>query len=235
MSKPLAHMTDAELRDWATAALTKLSSAPLTWGITVETVDEFGELTGAYVAAYQAAVDDQTRGKSTIFAKSQKRESLLEATAKMIRQIQASPLVTDQMRSDLGISVRREPSPIPTPSTSPWLIVEQTVARRMTVRTNGAKGSKLKRPPGVRGIALYSAVSPTEPPVGSPLWKHEGNTSAHVVDVEFPADVPNGSTVWFCAFFIGSRLESGPVSLPISAVLPGTPGGVAEAGIKLAA
>lgn len=216
MARSIRHMTDEELRTWCTSALAQIAPAPLTWGITVETADQFGELAGSYSAALQAARSELTRGVSTCFAKKTARNLLVDFLQKMIRQIQASPLVSDQMRTDLGINVRKPPTPAPIPGKAKLDSVSMD-GHNWTVRAHAGLGTR-GRPAHVAGISYFVYVG-EEAPADPALWSFVSNTHEMKVTIPFDVALTPGTKVWATAFFRNSRDESGVAADPISTVI----------------
>ncbi len=90
----------------------------------------------------------------------------------------------------------------------------------MKIRVHNSASAGRARPEGVDGASVWTYVGAT-PPADTSAWMFQTNTSKMTLDITFDAAVPNGATVWFTAFWIGSRLESGPASNPVSANIPG--------------
>jgi hypothetical protein len=77
----------------------------------------------------------------------------------------------------------------------------------------------------VNGAAVFTYVGAT-PPADTSDWTFVGNTARTSFDVELPATMPAGATMWITAFWFNPRKQSGPAATPTSV---GNPGGIAEA------
>lgn len=136
--------------------------------------------------------------------------------------MQANPSVTGQQKSSLGLTVRDvEPTPINPPADAPTLDVLSAVGRSVKVRLHdSANPTRRGKPAGVAGASLFTCVGAT-PPADISGWTFQGNTSRTTADVQFPAEVPAGATVWLTAFWFNPRAQNGPTCAPVSTNLPG--------------
>ncbi len=136
--------------------------------------------------------------------------------------IQGQTNVSDVQKTELGLTVRRPPTIAPPPADSPTLWVESVSGVTAKVRIGGG-GSTGRARPGVDGVVLFSFVG-DEPPTDLAGWKIERLSRRLKIQTQFPASTPPGARVWFTAQFFNSRKQTGPLSAPIGANLPG--GGV---------
>jgi hypothetical protein len=147
----------------------------------------------------------------------------LVAEARMLaRIVQATPTVTPEQKSDLGLTVRDvEPSPIPPPASAPEVLVLSAVVRTLRVRLiDPANPTRRGKPLGVAGASVFSYVGETAPADLS-AWKFEGSSSRTSFQVEFPATVAAGAKVWVSAFWFNAKQQQGPAATPQSANIPG--------------
>ncbi|MGC4033573.1 MAG: hypothetical protein QM754_17945 [Tepidisphaeraceae bacterium] len=79
-------------------------------------------------------------------------------------------------------------------------------------------------------MSYVGEVPPTDPS----LYKFEGSTTKRDFEVQFPATVPAGATVYVCAFWFSPTAMSGPACTPQKAVLQYGMD-AATTGLKLAA
>lgn len=236
MGKSLQNMTDEGFLAWSENFKLRIAQMGQSiTGLSAAQTTDYADKHSAFAAALQLAKEPITRTPPAIANKRDARSTLQLLARQFISIINGQPDLTEAQRLELGINVRKKPTPIPVPDSSPSIDVLWAQDRTIAVRIHDSESSdKNTRPAGARGVALYSYAGNNPPPVGSIDWRFEGNTSKRVVEVDFPDTVPNGSTVWFRAFYIGSRLESGPVSEAVSAVLPGSVG-EPTAAMKMAA
>lgn len=140
---------------------------------------------------------------------------------RLARIIQANPLVSDEQRAELGITVRdTEPTPVPPPQESPLIEVVTVQGRLLRLKLRGVNSERRGKPDGVHGASVFSFVG-NSPPADISLWKFESSTTRTVLDIEFPPATPAGSQVWLTAFWFNAKSQSGPACTPISTYLAG--------------
>jgi hypothetical protein len=213
---------ESELLTWSTNFSLKITAAPTDYGLVAAQATAYAALHSTFSAAYLAANDPSTRTPSSIVAKDTAKDALIANARSLARIVQATPTVTDEQKSDLGLTVRDVgPSPINPPADAPGMDIVSAVVRTVKIRLHdSANPTRRGKPAGVAGASVFSYVGAT-PPAEIASWKFEGNTTRTVVDVEFAADVASGATVWLCAFWYNPRAQSGPACAPVSTNLPG--------------
>lgn len=200
MSSNFLPKREAELVTWSTNFKTKITATPTAYGLSAPQATAYGGLHDAFVAAYQTANNPDTRSPSSIIAKDMARDVLANNARLLARIVQATPIVTAQQKSDLGLSVRdTQPSPIPPPADAPAIVIESaagnTVRIRLIDKENPARRGK---PAGVDGASVFSFVGAAAPAEEAD-WTFEGNTTRTGVGIVFPATVAPGAKVWFTA------------------------------------
>jgi hypothetical protein len=217
---------EADLVTWSVNFKTKITATPTAYGLTAAQASAYGTLHNAFVAAYQMANNPNTRSPSNIIAKDTAKNALETSARMLARMVQATPSVTAQQKSDLGLTVRVGPTPIPPPSDSPNIDVVGRMGTTVSTRLHDGSGSRRGKPAGVAGASVFSFVG-TQPPMNVNDWKFEGNNTRTTVDVTFDAALAPGTVVWLTAFWYNPRGQSGPGCTPISAILAG--GGMQQA------
>ena len=222
MSKDFIPSREAKLVTWSVNFKTKITTAPTVYGLTAAQATQYGTKHDAFVALYQAANDPDTRSPSAIIAKSASKSDLIATARQFARIVQATPSVTPELKSELGLTVRDvEPTPVGPPTTAPLLTVVSASGRTVRMRLqDAASPTRRGRPEFTAGAAVFSFVGDV-PPADLADWKFEGNTTRTTVDVAFPATVPNWSKVWLRARWFSPRLQDGPASAPVETALPG--------------
>lgn len=200
-----------------------LVANPVSLGLTATAASAYQAKQTAYDDALQTATDPATRGGATIFAKNTVKAALIAATRDLARIIQNTSSVTDQQRYDLGLTIRKTtPTPKPAPTTSPKIDVVSTMGRVVRVRlSDAASTTKRGRPVDVDGATIMAFVG-AAPSADPADWTFMGNFNKTICNLTFGANVPNGATIWISAFWVGSRMESGPGSAPVPCNLPGS-------------
>ncbi len=211
--------TDAELYEGSNNFNGQVNDSPQAFGLTVQQTSAYAALNAAYAAAYVAARNPETRTQGRVAAKNAAREPLRSAASDLAKIIDGTPSVSAEQRINLGLAVRRAPSPVPPPKSAPDVDVLGVSGRTAKVRLRSV-GNGRGRAPGATGASVLVYVGPT-PPSDPSLWTFNGTTGKTVVDVSFDPDVPAGATVWFTACWLGTRMQAGPMANPVSANLPG--------------
>jgi hypothetical protein len=212
---------DAELLAFSSQFATKIAADPEDWSLTAANATALTAAQTAYATKYAAAVNPQTRGRSTCFAKDEAKKSLVALMRQVARQIQGSMTVTNQQREDIGLPVHDvEPTPVGVPGQCAVEIVS-VVGRTAKVRIfDPANSTRRGRPPGVAGMTVVSYVGDqkSENPADYTL---QGVTSKSIIDVTFPASVPAGATVWISAYYFNAKCQAGAAAVPQSTNLQG--------------
>lgn len=213
---------DAALVPYCGNVSSRIGSDPPAYALTIAQTDEYAALYDNYVSALNTATSPATRSPVSILSKNLAKKSLISQTRILAAIIQASPLVSEEQKRGLGLTVRSdEPTPIPAPATAPVLEVMAVVGRTVKARMHDALSpTRRGKPAGVAGAALFSYVGPT-PPADSDEWHFEGNFTRPTLEVAFPDEVPAGSQVWFTAFWYNPRAQRGPGCAAVGTVLAG--------------
>ena len=181
----------------------------------------------AFAAALSASQSPATRGKSTVLLKDSLKRDLTGYSRLLVRTVQGVSTLTNQQKSDLGVTVRTIPGSIPAPGTAPQIDFIAVSGRKVKIRLHdSASGSKRGRPPAVKGVSIFSHVGPAAPGTIAD-WTFEGNTSKTLMGVQFPDTVPAGSLIWLTAFWYNAKSQAGPMTAPVSTNIAG--GGVSMA------
>jgi hypothetical protein len=213
---------EADIVTWTTNFKTLITATPTAYGLTAAQATAYGAKSDDFIAKHQAANDPSTRSPSAIVAKDVSK-AVLAAEARMLaRIVQATPSVTAEQKSDLGLTVRDvEPSPIPPPAFAPGLDILSAVGNTVRIRLHDS-GNPTRRgkPDGVAGASVFSFVGAT-PPAELADWKFEGNITRTTAEVVFPPATPAGSKVWVVAAWYNPRAQRGPACAPVATNIPG--------------
>lgn len=235
MGRNFFNGTDAGLYSGAQAFSTKILASPALYGLNATQAQAFTPLMTAYSTAYLAVKDPSTRTRGKVAAKNQARANLKAMASDLAKIIDATPAVTDQQKIDLGLNVRKPPSPIPAPAVRPAMDLVSVVTRTVTVHIHdSASKTKRGKPAGTVAAFVYTFVGdnyPSDPTT----WQFQGPATKAIFSIVFPDSVAGGAQVWVCAAWVNRRGDTGPVSVPISTNVQG--GGVSPqtANVKLAA
>jgi hypothetical protein len=205
---------------WIGTFKSLITLAPTTYGLTAAQATSYGTLAASYVSAYELAKADATRSPSNIIAKDQARFSVVASTRQLAGIIQKFPGTTNQMRSDLGLTVPAVRTPIPQPGTAPALTIGKRDGTAVRLRMADVNSVRRGKPPGVAGALIYSYVGPVAP-VAIEDWNLEGQATRTLVDILFPAETAPGTVVWFTAQWYNPRGQTGPGCAPICTNIAG--------------
>jgi hypothetical protein len=208
--------TDGAFATWALNFRTLIGADPAMYGVTVDQSTQLLQLQQAYAMAYQEAIEPSTRTKGKILAKNDARDALKTFVRFLAKVVEGQPTVTNEQKVDLGLNVRKNPTPVPPPPFAPDIDILSLVGRRLTLRLHNSQTvGHRRKPAGVKGATLFSYVGEA-PPVRVDDWKFEGSTTKTVVTVDFAADLEPGTKVWVTCFWFNGRSESGPAATPMS-------------------
>lgn len=224
--------TDAQMYTGATAFGAKIALAPAVYNLTEADATNYVAKAAAYAASYLAAINPETRTTPKVEQKNVSKKELRTLTARLAKIIYGSATLTNEQILDLGLTIRRQPVPEPVPPMQPEIDIVEVWGRRVTLRVHGDEVLKRAKPPGVKGIAVWTAVAPTAPTEPAD-WSFNGTSSKLKVEIAFPDSVPAGSQVWFTAAFLNDKLEAGNGCPAVGTVLAG--GSAAAASVRLAA
>jgi hypothetical protein len=222
MYKSFIPASDVGARDWGDNFTDLVTLDFAVYGITEEQSLALSAAFTAYDTDLTKALNPATRGVASIFAKDQSKTAFVELARELARIIQARPTITDQQKLDLGLTVRKQRSPIEPPTEAPTLDVISVSGRTVKARLHAVTVHRGK-PAGVAGANIYAFVG-ANPPAELDQWEFKFNTTRTVAEVEFDTAVAAGSQVWLTACWYNPRAQTGPSAAPVGANLPG--GGV---------
>jgi hypothetical protein len=222
MSSPFPPSREADLVTVGANLTQKVSAAPTTYGLTATQAAALSALYDTYVNAYNVAKAPETRSPMNIALKDDAKAALIDNMRLIAGIVQHYPQITNPMRIDLGLPPRKsEPTPTPVPAVAPQVLVKSVAGRIVQARLlDPLNPTRRGMPEGVSGASIFSFTGETAP-ADLNGWKFEGNTGRTSVTVEFPSSTPAGAKVWLAGFFFNPRKQAGPLSVPISANLPG--------------
>ena len=199
------------LVNFSTAFANAISAAPEDYGLTPADTADFAALNTAWVNAYRAAVNSDTRGVRTIQVKNDAKAAMHARLRTLGMQIQHREVTTNEQRVALGLTVpASETSPVPVPTAAPRIIVEGRYNRSVSLRfVDTESPDNTGKPASAMGLALFSWVG-AAPPADLDAWTFRGNTTRARMTVEFPTEVPHGQQVWFTAYWFNTKAEAGP-------------------------
>ena len=210
---------DSELATFSPNFSAIVSASPLTYNTTAPAAALLATASAGFVLAYNACRADGMKSKSLTTTKDAAKAALFLLLRPMYGAISALTTVSDTLNVNLGIAVRRMPSPQPAPSLAPAVTVVSVTGRSVKLRLrDAASPHRIGKPVAVSSATIMSFVG-TTPPASMGLWKFEANVSRTVLDVTFPDTVAAGAQVWFTVFWSNRRDQSGPACDPVGSFL----------------
>lgn len=224
---------DSELVAYTSNFAQQLTAKFAQVGRTQGDATAFAALNSAWVAAYNAAYDPETRTRGTVAAKDDAKRACVAKLRELAGLIQKFSGTTNQLRADFGLREQKQRSPIPVPSTYPGVLVKARDGGAVNIRLSDLSTGRYTKPAGVQGARIFTFVG-ANPPASPDLMKDEGQATRTDIQIDFPG-VPAGSTVWICAAWYNPRGQLGPGSPLISTVIAGGAQGVSEGNLRIAA
>lgn len=210
--------TDAGLLAWSLNFSTKISATPLVYGLSAALATGYATLHTAF-ATNLAACDPNERSKSLVAAKNDARTNLKTQARLLAKLVEGTATVTDAQKIELGLNVRKQPSPIPVPDAPPMVEVTDRIGTTVYIRLHDGSGRRAK-PTGVAGARVYTYIG-AAPPATVSEWFEEGQTTRGDVELDFDPETPAGTKVWITAAWYNPRGQLGPGCTPISTVIAG--------------
>ena len=218
---------DDKLLAWANTFKTILSANTAAYFMLPSQATTFAAAATAFASALGVANTPSTRTKGNIAAKDAAKKQLQNLARSFGKIIQANVQISDQMKIDIGVTVRKPPQPSLVPDVSPILEVESVSGWTINLRIRTPGSDRASMPKGAMGITLLSYVGPT-PPTDPSKFKFEGSLGRGKAQVVFDSSLAPGTTVWLTAFYFNGRKESGPACQPLQSNILGS-------GMRLAA
>lgn len=226
----------SEQAQWAATFYTVVNANTAGYGVTDDEMDAFKDLNLALQAAWTAwNANPDLRTKSMLIAKDTAFKAMRAEAKYLVRKIQGTRSVTDQMKSLAGLTVYKTTrTPRPIPATPPVIRATVKEGRVVAVTLSESIGKKSK-PSTVAGSVVLFAVG-EEPPASTDGWTFSSVTTKSSIEIPFPTGP--AQTVWITAFWTNSRDDSGPSAVPVRVELPAGTALVTESGddsVRLAA
>jgi hypothetical protein len=204
---------------WAANVAATISglAIPL-YGVPAAVMTTFTTANTNLQTAWAAAQNPATRTKGTIAAANNALITMRAAAKPVVGFVQANPAVTDTMKVNAGMTVRKtKPSPKPTPDQSPNIEVDSVSGRTVTIRLR-QDADKRAKPTAVQNALVFSYIGAVAP-METNLWTFVATTTASTLEIPFGPSA-TGDTVWITAMWVNAKSETGPAAKEISVNLP---------------
>ncbi len=215
----------AEQVQWAATFMSVVGGQAAQYGVSAALMTEFDALNNTLQSAWSAAVEPSTRTKGTVAAKDAALREMKRAAKNLVSIIQGTPGVTEQMKVDAGLTVRKtHPSPKPAPTEQPLIQVKKVSGRNVTIELR-QDAQRRAKPAAVTNALLFTYAGETAP-MDTNLGSFVTTTTSRTVTIPFPPSA-TGDRVWVTAMWANAKAETGPaadppvfVDLPAGGVLP---------------
>jgi hypothetical protein len=219
MSIPRA---DSRLVNFSTNFNDRINLSASTYDLSPLQASTYTGYHDSFVAAYSALVaarESGIRSESLTATKDAAKQSLLGYARQLYAQVRSSLTVPDAAKIELGVRLRRAPSPRPIPGSAPRLTVVSVDGCVVKIRLSDPAHPTHKRLPDfANGAILMSYVGETAP-TSPGDYNLQGATSRSTLDVIFPVTLAPGTKVWLTAAWFNDRKQLGPACNPVGATI----------------
>jgi hypothetical protein len=228
--------TQAGQAMWAATFVAVVQPDFAAYGLTEAEFDAFKDLNIDLQAKWTAwNANPNHRTKAMRVAKDSAFSAMRAEAKYLVRKIQGTRTVTDEMKSDAGLTIYKTTlTPKPIPATAP-VIGTTLKPNRVVALTLSESVGKKSKPSNVAGAVVFYAIG-EEPPATVDGWTFSNVTTKSSVEIPFPTGP--AQTVYITAFWTNSRDETGPSATPVRVDLPAGTALVGESGedsLRLAA
>ena len=212
------------------------------YGVSEDVAGAYSAARLRFMGAYSTYNSDLTHSKPYRVAKDAAKLALVNATADIVEQVYANKTLTDEIRQELGLSPReRRGTPAPVATEAPVVMGE--VAGPTSVRIMGRDAespSRRGKPAGMRQLAVATIFADEQPGPGA-AWSQAILSGRTTVLLKYPR-LEQAAVLWVSCWWVNSRSEPGPMSVPVCVRLSGTGAGMpvreredVNGGMKIAA
>jgi len=214
--------TDGDFNAWQVNFLTYANANLAALGLVAADLLPVSNAQTNWNTAYNTHVTAQAAAIAATTSKDNARGLCESAIRPLVRRLQASPVVSDQEKAALGITVPdTNRTPVQTPDTRPVAQVDTAQRLRHTITyTDEGTPSKRSRPKGCIGAEVWCAfTSPGQPiPTDPSAFTFVGLDTRTPFTVEYGGD-NGGKQANYILRWINSRGEKGPWSETYSATI----------------
>lgn len=208
--------TDAALLIWLLNLADKVGLAPATYGVPALLNTSFQGAVESYQSAL-AACDPGERSRSRVTTKNEARDAAKVQARLVTNAVNATPTVTNAMKQELGLNVRKTPQKIGPPTQIAQMMIGKIVGNSVEVDVRALGTTKRGLPSGTNGLFVLSYAG-ENPPENPQDWTREGLSGKSRFSVQF-TDVTPFQKVWLtCAYFSPSK-ALGVLCPPVSTYL----------------
>ncbi|WP_017714874.1 hypothetical protein [Kamptonema formosum] len=211
---------DSEFNSWQTNFASYLSGNLEDLGLTEEQIAPIPEAQNKWLSAYNNHIAAQAAAESACQNKEDTRKAYQEALRRLVKQLQASPEVTDAQRMALGITVREASKrAVGVPVARPLARVDASDRLQHTIHFVGEDTpTRRAKPAGVMGCELWVKIGGAPPADPSELTFLGLDTATPYVAKY--AGEHSGKIAHYMLRWVSTRGDRGPWSQTVSAMIP---------------
>lgn len=205
-----------ELLDWSAAFVSTISSNPEEFGIDGAMAAQYSALHASFQSWMTMLNEPRNRCTPNVRAKNESKKALVADARRLVRIMQASPVMTNVKRATLQITLPRDgATETHVPPLPPVLTIRDNQPRRVRLQLHKMEPGRGWKPEDVIGAMIFSFVG-DKPSLDMRDWSFERHTTRKRVEITFPKSVVPGAKVWFTACWLNTRLEPGPYAGVVS-------------------
>ena len=211
---------DEDFDHWAQPFVGYVVTNGPTMGIKSSILAKLPGLLTIWTSAYAATTNPATVTRPAVAEKNSARAALEAVLRPLIRQIQADPDTTDEMRTTMNIRIpRRTHTRTAVPTTAPQLHLGtgQRLAHTFEIHDVTTPHSKAK-PGGVKGCEIWAKVGAPAPTDVSQMTLV--GTPSHTPHTLNYTGAQAGQPVTYWPRWINTHDETGPWGDPITGTIP---------------
>jgi hypothetical protein len=215
---------DSQFEDWASNFATYVVANALELGIQPLVAADIESGVNLYRTSLEGHITTQDLAHAARQVKDERKQLSEDAIRRLVRQLQASPQVTDEQRQAMGITVRgqRLVSMAAVIESRPIGKVDTSKRLHHSIRYwDDAAGNKA-RPDFAKGCEVWVAITPagTSAPVEMSAYRNLGTNSASPFMIDFAME-DGGKMAHYMLRWVGTEDEKGTWSEVISATIVG--------------
>lgn len=207
------------LKDWANNFQTKVAADFAELSIPEALSDALTAAYTAFAAALVLSTNPATRTPTKVAATQEKKLDLLDLIYQAVPLAQATPDITPEVLTGLGLTVRKTTrTPVPTPTNIPVLAAQSLVSLQTTLRLKDLDNDSNRFPPNVVGANIYMKISATPPASIADCVFVGRATKRFFVQIFDGADA--NKAVHFIAAYVTRTNKEGASSSVLSTTVP---------------
>jgi hypothetical protein len=212
---------DADFDHWVVAFAAYIAANGTTMGIKAPVMSALASGVTAWTHAYAATTNPATVTSTAVSVKNEARATLETLLRPLLRQIQADPATTNDMRTSMGLHIpSRTHTRAAVPTTAPQLSLTngQHLTHIIGIQDTAATNTTAK-PPGVKACKLYHKVGGPPPKDLTEMTLLDTPGKSPYL-AQF-AGAQAGQVVYYQGYWTNTHDETGPLSDLVSGTLIG--------------